>query len=47
MHDSAGFFLEDWKSGKEIVTRKIYSFERDAFQVLSFYAKKGCDIIDF
>ena len=32
---------------RKLYPGKSYSFERDAFQVLSFYAKKGCDIIDF
>ena len=32
---------------RKLYPGKSYSFEWDAFQVLSFYAKKGCDIIDF
>ena len=32
---------------RKLYPGKSYSFERDAFQVVSFYAQKGCDIIDF
>ena len=32
---------------RKLYPGKSYSYERDAFQVVSFYAQKGCDIIDF
>ena len=32
---------------RKLYPGKSYSFERDAFQVVSFYTQKGCDIIDF